>query len=202
MILINISDINFVQLTLGYFENLNFKKIIINKYNIDLFEQIVVDDKLYIILPHDYKFHFIFTANIFDTNLIKLDNPVKFKISDLEFAKKLYIDDNFYHIQRSFDLNYCKNSLADNDYDKINYFYSKKNKKCIYIIFNESFDTKFNFHDINQLIEINNILDLDDELIHPFFQMLKFINQNSFFNLLYFYHFIYSKFFNVIFFYK
>ena len=86
----------------------------------------MVDDKLYIILPHDYKFHFIFTANIFDTNLIKLDNPVKFKISDLEFAKKLYIDDNFYHIQRSFDLNYCKNSLADNDYDKINYFYRKK----------------------------------------------------------------------------
>ena len=47
----------------------------------------------------------------------------------------------------------------------------EKNKKCIYIIFNESFDTKFNFHDINQLIEINNILDLDDELIH-LFQML------------------------------
>jgi hypothetical protein len=172
VIFINISDLNFVQLTLGYFENLNLKKIIINKYNIDYFEQIMVDDKLYIILPYNYKFHFIFTANIFNSNLIKLDKPIKYKILDIEIAKELYIDDNYYHLQKSFDLNFCKNSSSDNDYGKINYFYSKKNKKCIFIIFNESFDTKFNY-DINQLIEINNILDLDDELIHPFFSNVK-----------------------------
>ena len=173
IILININNINFVQLTLGYFEGLDLKKMIINNYNLDLFEKIMLDDKLYIILPHEYKFHFIFTANIFDTNLIKLEEPIKYKLSDFLITKKRYINDNFYYIQKSFHLNYCKNSLANNDYVMINYFYSKKNKKCIFINFNQNFDTKFSFHDINQLIEINNILDLDEDLIHPFFSNVK-----------------------------
>ena len=90
IILININNINFVQLTKGYFEGLDLKKMIINNYNLDLFEKIMLDDKLYIILPHEYKFHFIFTANILFTNLIKLEEPIKYKLSDFLITKTLY----------------------------------------------------------------------------------------------------------------
>lgn len=172
-IFININNINFLQLSLIYFEGLNLKKMIIDNSNIDLFDQIIIDNKQYIILPNDYRILFLFVAHIVDANPINLEEPIKYKILEFKIAKKEYVYDYLYNLQSSFLLNYCKISLADYDYDMINYFYSKKNKKCILINFHQSLDTKFNFHDINQLIEINNILDLDDELIHPFFSNVK-----------------------------
>ena len=77
-------------------------------------------------------------------------------------------------IQKSFHLNYCKNSLANNDYVMINYFYSKKIKNVYLLTLIKILIQKYlAIHDINQLIEINNILDLDEDLIHPFFSNVK-----------------------------
>lgn len=170
-LLIKIDLENFYQISLFSVKNFKIDQFIIDKNNINLFNKMIINDSVYIIVPQkNYKM--IFTAN---TNTPDKDDKIlttnKLNISSAEPVNY----ENFILARTitSFYNNKCKSNDIDLNKILINYFYSEKLGKCIFLNSNKNLFNNYFTYDKNELFQINHSIDIYDDLSHPIFSNVK-----------------------------
>tara|TARA_A100001011_G_C14290599_1_gene836004 strand:+ start:1469 stop:2290 length:822 start_codon:yes stop_codon:yes gene_type:complete len=170
-LLIKIDLENFYQISLLSFINFKMEKSIIDKRNINLFDKMIINDSVYIIVPNkNYKL--IFTANtnkpdkddkLLITNILNISNADPVKYENFILARTI----------TSFYNNKCKRGDINLSKLLINYFYSEIYDKCIYLNSNKNLFDDYSNYDKYKLFQIDHSIDIYDNLSHPIFSNVK-----------------------------